>query len=155
MTSDAYQCLLFPRFEQRLLLLRTRVRFLKKHDPDYKQHKDTKLLVATWKVMKESLADPSHSRYQLGNTLGKANRHWRRCKKGLPPRYRLFFQFQSIKKSCIYVWLNDANTLRKAGDRNDVYETFKHFLSNGVIPQDFFDLLEVSRKAVDADWSED
>ena len=52
--------------------------------------------------------------------------HWFRVKKqGLLPRYRLFFQFRSeAPKTIIYAWLNDERTLRKAGDKNDVYAVF-------------------------------
>ncbi len=31
----------------------------------------------------------------------------------------------------IYVWFNDENTLRKAGAKTDLYETFKRMLARG------------------------
>lgn len=155
MNNSAYACWLFPEFEQRLQYMRTRVRFLKNHNPDYKQHPHTKLLLSTWSVMKESLSQPNAPQYKLGNTLGQENRHWRRCKDRLPPRYRLFFQFSSDESACIYVWLNNENTLRKAGSRKDVYAVFANLLQSKIIPQKFYDLLEQSREAIDKDWTVD
>ena len=34
----------------------------------------------------------------------------------------------------VYVWFNDEDTLRKAGSKTDVYETFKRMLARGVVP---------------------
>ena len=54
----------------------------------------------------------------------------------MPPRYRLFFRFASNpSKVIVYVWFNDEDTLRKAGSKTDVYETFKRMLARGLVPQ--------------------
>lgn len=91
--------------------------------------------------------DPSHKEFLLGNTLGKSNRHWRRAKNGLPNRYRLFFQFNTTRKSVVLAWLNHHNTLRKEGAKTDVYEVFKKMLDADTIPSDFNSLLKVSSGA--------
>ena len=64
----------------------------------------------------------------------------------MPDRYRLFFRFASSPvKVIVYVWFNDENTLRKAGSKSDVYESFKRMLARGVVPGDIDDLLRVAR----------
>lgn len=146
MSDGKFSCALYIMFEQRILTLITRAKWLRKHHPDtYKTHPDFKLLQSVWRVMPESWREPGHSRYNLGNTLGPENRHWRRCKEGLPPRYRLFFRFSSSERMCVYAWLNDEKTLRKAGSKTDVYATFKHLLSRGLVPQGFAELLAKSK----------
>ena len=52
---------------------------------------------------------------QLGNTLGPEHRHWRRAK--FLGRFRLFFRYSSKDRVIIYAWVNDQNTLLKAGGR--------------------------------------
>lgn len=144
--NDDFSCALYITFEQRILMLITRAKWLKKHQPDtYKTHPDFKLLQSVWRVMKESWQNPAHARYNLGNTLGAENRHWRRCKEGLPPRYRLFFRFSSSEQICVYAWLNNEKTLRKAGSKTDVYATFRYLLKKGLVPQDFAELLIKSK----------
>jgi toxin YhaV len=39
--------------------------------------------------------------------------HWRRAK--FLSRFRLFFRYNSKAKVIIYAWVNEENTLRKAG----------------------------------------
>lgn len=146
MSNNVFCSNFLPILETRVILLLNRVRWLKKHHPEtYRTHRDCKLLQGLWRVMQESRQDPKHARYNLGNTLGTENRHWRRCKEGLPPRYRLFFRFSSSERVCVYAWLNDEKTLRKAGSKTDVYATFKHLLSRGLVPQEFAELLARSK----------
>jgi toxin YhaV len=76
--------------------------------------------------------NPADPLFRLGHTLGKSHGNWRRIKKGLPQRYRLFFMFASNPLPVvIYAWLNDEDTLRKEGSRTDVYEVFKRMLERG------------------------
>ena len=146
MSDTAFCSALYLMFEQRIVLLIARVKWLKKHqEGTYKAHPDFKLLQGAWRVMRESRGNPTHARYKLGNTLGTQNRHWRRCKEGLPPRYRLFFRFSSSDRVCVYAWLNDESTLRKAGSKTDVYAAFKHLLDKGLVPQEFAELLAKSK----------
>ena len=66
----------------------------------------------------------------------------------MPDRYRLFFRFASHPlKIVVYVWFNDEDTLRKAGSKTDVYETFKRMLARGVVPRDIDTLLAGAAEA--------
>ena len=87
-------------------------------------------------------ANPDAADFRLGKTLGPNATHWRRVKKGMPERYRLFFRFTSSPvKIMVYAWFNDEHTLRKAGAKTDVYEVFKRMLSRGVVPSGVDELL--------------
>ena len=120
---------------------------LAQRDPaTYKTHPQTKLLASIYKAITQSVpANPDAPEFRLGKTLGTttaANTHWRRVKKGLPTRYRLFFRFASSPVQLIvYVWFNDEDTLRKAGSKTDVYETFGRMLAKGIVPQSIDELL--------------
>jgi len=86
--------------------------------------------------------DPNHANYSQGNTLGLANRHWRRAK--FFQRFRLFFRFSSEAKIIIYAWVNDEKTLRKAGAKTDPYSVFANRLTKGDPPNDWANLLKKS-----------
>ena len=108
-------------------------------DPEgYKTHPKTKLLASVYRVITQLVpANPGAPDFRLGKTLGADNTHWRRVKKGMPDRYRLFFRCASSPvKVIVYVWFNDENTLRKAGSKTDVYEAFKRMLARAVVPND-------------------
>ncbi len=49
---------------------------------------------------------------------GKEHRHWFRAKFG-GNRFRLFFRADSWAKVIVYAWVNDRDTLRKAGAGTD------------------------------------
>ena len=110
----------------------------------YKSHPKTKLLASVYSVISQLVpANPDAQQFRLGKTLGADNTNWRRVKKGMPDRYRLFFRFASNPvKLIVYVWFNDEDTLRKAGSKSDVYETFKRMLSRGKVPGDIGALIE-------------
>ena len=74
-------------------------------------------------VLQEVPADPGSPRYEQGNTLGADARGWRRVK--FLGRLRLFFRFDTASKIIVYAWLNDENTLRKAGAATDPYTVFR------------------------------
>jgi toxin YhaV len=109
----------------------------------YKTHPKAKLLASVYRAITQLVpANPDAPQFRLGKTLGSANTNWRRVKKGLPDRYRIFFRFASSPvKVIVYVWFNDEDTLRKAGSKSDVYESFKRMLAGGVVPVDIEDLL--------------
>jgi len=90
--------------------------------------------------------NPEKSDFRLGKTLGKDYKAWRRAKKGLPQRYRLFFKFSSQGSVIVLAWLNDEKSIRKSGSKNDVYEVFKKLLTSGRIPNSFNDLLKSSKE---------
>ena len=80
--------------------------------------------------------------FRQGNTLGADNRQWFRAK--FHQRYRLFFRFSSKEKVIVYAWVNDENTLRKAGSRTDPYAVFRAMLNAGNPPSTMAELLAVS-----------
>lgn len=92
-------------------------------------------------IMQRVPNNPAHRDFNLGKTIGRNNTHWRRVKKGMPNRYRLFFQFQSAApQSITYAWFNDETTLRKAGAKTDCYVVFKRHLAAGRIPSSYAQL---------------
>jgi toxin YhaV len=103
---------------------------------NYKSHPKTRLLASIYKSITETVpANPDHPDFRLGKTLGAAYSNWRRVKKGMPDRYRLFFRFASKPiKVIVYVWFNDDDTLRKAGAKTDVYAVFQRMLVRGEVP---------------------
>ena len=134
----------FRIFKAALDELEAAVTQLAQDDPKgYKSHPKTKLLASVYKAITEVVpANPDAPEFRLGKTLGTDNTHWRRVKKGMPDRYRLFFRFASSPvKVLVYVWFNDEDSLRKAGAKTDVYETFKRMLARGVVPGSIGELL--------------
>jgi toxin YhaV len=115
----------------------------------YKTHPKTKLLASVYRAITVLVpANPNAPDFRLGKTLGSDNTHWRRVKKGMPDRYRLFYRFASSPvKVVVYVWFNDEDTLRKAGSKTDVYEAFKRMLARGVVPTGITELLSSATEA--------
>jgi len=144
---NGWELFYFRLFRERLDGLERDVTALAEKDPDgFGRHPKVKFLKAVVdNVRQEVPRNPDDRGYRLGKTLGDKYTDWRRVKKhGLPPRYRLFFKFTSTRKSIAYAWLNDENTLRKEGDKNDVYAVFKRMLKRGDVPNGFDDLLKES-----------
>jgi toxin YhaV len=56
----------------------------------------------------------------------------------------LFFKFTTAQKSIVHGWLNDQSTLRKDGDRNDVYAVLARMLNSGTVPGSLGQLLQSS-----------
>jgi toxin YhaV len=94
-------------------------------------------------ILDEIPRDPNASVYQLGNTLGQEGRHWRRAK--FLQRFRLFFRFSSVERVIVYGWVNDETSLRQRGARSDVYSVFRKRLDRGDPPDDWIELLRMSR----------
>ena len=144
---DGWQLYYFRVFKAALDELEQAVTKLAQQDPSgYKAHPKTRLLASVYKAITQLVpANPDHSDFRLGKTLGPQHSHWRRVKKGMPDRYRLFFRFSSSPvRVLIYVWFNDEETLRKAGARTDVYEAFKRMLARGEVPSSIDALLAES-----------
>ena len=112
----------------------------------YKTHPKTRLLASVYRTVKQLVpAHPGAADFRLGKTLGATNTNWRRVKKGVPDRCRLFFRFASTPtQAIVYVWFNDEDSLRKAGSKTDVYEAFKRMLARGVVPGGIDALLQDS-----------
>jgi len=116
-------------------------RLSKKHPETYISYPKTKLLARiTALILDEIPIDPTSPQFLLGNTLNPQHRHWRRAK--FLQRFRLFFRFDSQQKIIIYAWVNDEESLRKAGAKTDVYNTFEKRLKAGNPPDDWDNLLE-------------
>lgn len=123
----------------------------RKHPDTYRTHKTVKLLARITQLISEEIpADPTHARFNQGNTLGKEYRHWKRAKFG---RYRLFFRYESRRKAIIYAWINDERTPRKEGDKNDPYAIFARRLLRGE-PPDSMDQLLKDASELDASGDE-
>ncbi len=134
-------------FALRLTELEQAVASLAARDPaSYKLHAQTKLLASVFKAINETVpANPADPVFRLGHMLGNDSAHWRRVKKGMPQRYRLFSRFASSPLPVIvYVWLNDEGTLRKEGAKTDVYARFRAMLERGDVPAGIEDLIRAS-----------
>jgi len=137
----------FKPFAQRLRSLTQDVAKMAQADPSgYKQHPKAKLLASVYRSISEVVpANPTDPVFRLGHTLGKSHGNWRRVKKDLPQRYRLFFMFAcNPLQVIIYAWLNDEATLRKEGSCTDVYEVFKRMLERGEVPSTIDELIQGS-----------
>lgn len=148
---NGWRIFYFKLFQMRLNQLEQKVRKLQEKSPDtYQQHPTTKLLASVLKVITQQVpADPDHADFRLGKTLGDQYTAFRRVKKGMPDRYRLFFRFTSETVSIIYIWLNDQNSLRKEGSKTDVYVVFKKLLDKGTVPMDIGELIKRSSELKD------
>lgn len=143
-TENGWALYAHPFFTARLIELTSSVKKLIEKDPTGFHHHPLYHLYESVmeQVTRHVPADPMHRDFRQGSTLGPKHQHWFRVKKGMPQRYRLFFQFRSTApKTIIYAWFNDEDTVRKAGAKTDVYETFKAMLKGGKMPDKFDDLL--------------
>ena len=148
--APTWQLFYFKLFKAALDELEQVVTKLAEQNPDeYKSHPKTRLLASVYKCITQFVpANPDHPDFRLGKTLGKEYANWRRVKKGMPDRYRLFFRFASRPTQLIVsVWFNDDDTLRKAGSKTDVYEAFKSMLTRGEVPSSIDVLLAESLQA--------
>lgn len=144
MTVNGWSLYYYRVFKSALDELEAVVSKLATDDPKgYKSHPKTKLLASVYRVVTALVpANPDAPEFRLGKTLGPEHTNWRRVKKGLPDRYRLFFRFASNPvKVIVYVWFNDESTLRKMGSKTDVYGTFKQMLVRGSVPSTIAELL--------------
>jgi toxin YhaV len=144
MIANGWRLYYYRIFKAALDELESAVSKLAATDPEgYKAHPKTKLLASVYRVVMEIVpANPDAPDFRLGKTLGSGNTHWRRVKRGMPDRYRLFFRFASNPvKLIVYVWFNDENSLRKAGSKTDACEAFKRMLVRAVVPNNIDELL--------------
>jgi toxin YhaV len=149
MLINGWQVFYYKAFAAALDELEAEVTRLAAKDPKgYKAHPKTRLLASVYEAVTQRVpANPEDAQFRLGKTLGSAHKHWRRVKKGLPDRYRLFFRFASKPvRLIVYAWLNDEDTLRKAGAKTDVYAAFQRLLARGEVPGDIDALLKESRE---------
>jgi toxin YhaV len=135
-----------PQFERHYRRLVEQVGLLAAKDPTgYQKQPLTKLLDTIRRLIFETIPrDPAAPEFRQGNTLGPDNRHWFRAK--FNQRYRLFYRFSSKEKVIVYAWVNDEQTLRKAGSKTDPYAVFRAMLEAGDPPGTMKDLLSRSRE---------
>ena len=120
-----------------------------KHPGSDGSHPKTRLLASIFKAITQTVpANPDHPDFRLGKSPGSGYANWRRVKKGMPGRYRIFFRFASKPvRLIVFAWFNDEDTLRKAGSKTDVYETFRRMLARGEVPDGIEILLRESSES--------
>jgi toxin YhaV len=146
--EPVWRLFVHPAFGEPFDALVAEVVRLKQRDPaGYGQHPKAKLLKRIVDLAeKEIPRDPGAAEYNLGVTLGRAYRHWRRAR--FLNRFRLFFRYSSKAQVIVYAWVNDENTLRKAGTGTDPYHVFGAMLRKGRPPDDWAALMrEAAYKA--------
>ena len=123
---------------ERLAVLADRAR---RADPvGWRGNANVRLLGALREMFLERIPnDPLGPQFRQGNTLGSAHRHWLRAKFG-GNRFRLFFRADSGARVVVYAWVNDRDTLRKAGSSSDPYAVFGRMLVQGNPPNEWLDL---------------
>jgi toxin YhaV len=131
-------------FGRILAALAAEVEALERADPaGYRSHPSTKRLAAIYRLVTDIIpTKPNAPEFRQGNTMGPVNRHW--FSAGFYERYRLFFRFRSDARAIVFVWVNDQDTLRARGGRNDPYAVFERMLKVGRPPADWDDLLKES-----------
>jgi toxin YhaV len=116
----------------------------------WQSNANVKLLATLRDLMLDRvLRDPLAPEFRQGNTLGAAHRHWFRAKFGAN-RFRLFFRADSAARIIVYAWVNDRDTLRKAGAPSDPYAVFARVLASGNPPDDWPALLATARNPKEA-----
>jgi toxin YhaV len=127
-----------PLFLDQIGRLLAAVERAKRADPKgWRGKADAKLLAAIRGLVLDRIPrDPLAPEFRQGNTLGPAHRHWFRAKFG-GVRFRLFFRADSPARVIVYAWVNDRDTLRKAGSGTDPYAVFAAMLSAGNPPDDW------------------
>lgn len=140
-------------FHGQLADLVGRVEKIVEESPDnHETHPDFKLLKSLRREIDNIARSPFHKDYAIGKTLYNASlktaprlcfdlSHWRRAKKRLPARRRLFFWPKSSSREVVLVWLNPESCLRKEGSKTDVYRVFCGLLRRGEIPNSWDDLI--------------
>ncbi len=145
-TYNGWTLLFHPAFQTRFDSLTSAVEALRTAGPleTWRDHPKAKLLERVRRIVFEEIPlDPDAPEYRQGNTLGESNRRWRRAK--FLQRFRLFFRFDSASKIIVIVWVNDENTLRKAGAKTDPYAIFAPQLARGDPPDDWQALLAAAK----------
>ncbi len=110
-----------------------------------KTNRQKKVLKAIKRAMYESVpAAPGRAEHRLGHTIGREHTAWFRVK--LLQQFRLFYRYDSVQKVIVYVWVNDAESLRAYGSKTDAYALFQKMLASGYPPGSFEELLKQSRE---------
>ena len=136
-----------PLFLDQMERLLAAVERAKRSDPGWQGKADTRLLAAIRALILDRIPhDPLAPEFRQGNTLGREHRHWFRAKFA-GNRFRLFFRADSKAKVIVYAWVNDRDTLRKAGAGTDPYAVFGRMLASGNPPDDWTALMAAAAEA--------
>jgi toxin YhaV len=151
MVVNGWRLFAHPLFTQQLERLTAQVESLAAKGPaTYKDQPATKLLATIRRYILEIIPrDPNASAFRQGNTLSEDNHHWFRAK--FHERYRLFYRFSSQDRVIIYAWVNDEESLRRAGAKTDPYTIFRNMLASGNPPSSMRQLLDASKVIPQAD----
>jgi toxin YhaV len=115
-------------------------------DPKDTQHPKAKILKRINDLILDEIpANPGDKAFWQGDTLGQQHKNWFRAK--FLRRFRLFFRYNTQARVIIYCWVNDENTLRKAGADTDPYKVFAKMIRSGNPPNDWDELLKAVRDA--------
>lgn len=136
-TRHGWRLYLYPAFRDTYDGLVAEVERLAAQDGEgYRSHPKTKILRRINDLILEEIpADPGSPAYRQGGTLGPRHKDWFRAK--FFRRFRLFFRYDTRSRIIIYCWLNDEETLRKAGSSSDPYAVFARMLRAGNPPGDW------------------
>lgn len=120
-------------YYRRVQELKSRVKQLKERlsPEEFVRHETVKLAFRIREAEMEVAEDPNRPEYLLHDQLRK----FRRYKRGLG-RYRIIFCFSGKPPIIVFLYLNTAESLRKAGSRQDPYEKFKALLRRGEVSHD-------------------
>ena len=136
-----------PLFLEQIEALILQVEALKQKDPhDFPRKNATKRLAAIAKLVFENIPrDPTAAEFRHGDTLGPKYKHWFRAKFFM--QYRLFFRFHVESKIIALGWVNDEDTRRTYGAKDDAYRVFSKMLAAGHPPSDWNALIKECRAA--------
>lgn len=136
-----------PLFLVQLEALILQVEALKRKDPrNFPRKNATKRLAAIARLVFENIPrDPTAAEFRQGDTLGPKYKHWFRAKFFM--QYRLFFRYHVESKVIALGWVNDEDTKRAYGLKNDAYRVFSKMLAAGQPPDDWNVLIKECRAA--------
>jgi toxin YhaV len=151
LSRNGWRLLAHPLFLDQLERLVASVERARRADPaGWAGRADAKLLTAIRTLVLDRIPrDPLAPEFRQGNTLGTARRHWFRAKFG-GNRFRLFYRADSRARVIVYAWVNDRDTLRKAGAATDPYAVFAAMLAGGNPPDDWPALMAAAEREVAA-----
>ncbi len=130
-----------PLFLEQLEALIIQVEALRRKDPLGCARKNaTQRLAAIAKLVFESIPrDPTAAQFRQGDSLGPNHKHWYRAKFFM--QYRLFFRFHLESRLIALGWVNDEETKRADGAKDNAYRIFSKMLAAGRPPDDWDGLL--------------
>jgi toxin YhaV len=121
-------------YSQKIAILKKKIQHLKMtlSESEFLEHEDVKFAARLRKATMEIIPeDPDRIEYRLKGNLRK----FRRYKQGLQ-RYRLMFSFSSVPPIIVYLYINDASTLRKEGSKSDPHHIFSKKVEQGYFSHD-------------------